>query len=142
MLFEVFINFDGNCREALEFYSKVFKKEAQNLMTYDQVPANPDCPVQETDRNKIMYASIRFDNMLAMFMDVSEGMPFVKGTNISPTLSMDSKEEVTRIFHGLAADGTVEIDLGKMFFSECYGSVTDKFGINWQLLQMDPQSKG
>ncbi|QQO07685.1 VOC family protein [Breznakiella homolactica] len=140
MLFELFINFDGNCREALEFYANVFKKEAQNLMTYDQAPANPDYPLQETDRNKIMYASIRFDNMLAMFMDVSEGMPFTKGTNISPTLSMDSKEEVARIFQGLAEGGTVETDLRKTFFSECYGSVTDKFGINWQLLQMTPKA--
>ena len=38
MKLEMFINFNGNCREAVEFYVKVFKSEAGNLMTYGATP--------------------------------------------------------------------------------------------------------
>ena len=31
---EVYLVFNGNCREAVEFYSKVFKTEAPNIMTF------------------------------------------------------------------------------------------------------------
>ena len=36
MKFELFINFDGNCHEAVDFYAKVFKSEVKNLMTFGQ----------------------------------------------------------------------------------------------------------
>ena len=53
MKFELFINFDGNCREAIEFYAKVFKSEAKNLCTYGQAPPDPNYPVADADRDKL-----------------------------------------------------------------------------------------
>ncbi|MDR2909508.1 MAG: VOC family protein [Oscillospiraceae bacterium] len=135
MQFEVFINFDGNCREALEFYSGVFKTEIQNLMTYAEVPPDDTGYIlQESDMDKVMYAGLQFGNMVAMFMDMPSGMPLVKGNNITPTVSMEDKAEVERIFNELSVGGTVNENLGKTFYSELYGGVTDKFGIKWQLL--------
>jgi len=134
MQFEVFINFDGNCREAIEFYAKVFKKEVCNLMTYGEAPPDPNYTVSETDKDRIMYAGIDFENMHAMFMDLPSNAPFIKGNNINPTLSMEDKEEVTRLFNELKEGGKVEMELQKAFFSELYGMVTDKFGISWQIL--------
>lgn len=134
MLFEVFINFDGNCRAAVEFYAKVFRTDVQNLMTYGEAPPDPGNPIAETDRDRIMYAGLRFGNLTAMFMDMPSGTPFIKGNNITPTLSMDDKEEVKRLFHELSDGGTVDMELQKTFFSELYGMVTDPFGIIWQLL--------
>ncbi len=134
MLLEMFINFDGNCREALEFYSKVFKTEIGNLMTYSDAPPDPDYPVSEADKDRIMYAGIQFGNMVAMFMDMPSGTPLVKGNNINPTISLDDKEEIERLFNELKEGGTVDMGLQKTFFSELYGMVTDKFGISWQIL--------
>ena len=42
MQLELFINFNGNCREAVEFYAKVFKSSVNNLMTYGEAPPDPD----------------------------------------------------------------------------------------------------
>ncbi len=134
MQLEMFINFDGNCREAVEFYAKVFKTEIGNLMTYSEAPPDPNYTVSEADKNKIMYAGIKFGNMVAMFMDMPSGVPFIKGNNISPTISTDDKTEVERLFNELKEGGTVEMELQKTFFSELYGMVTDKFGVIWQLL--------
>ncbi len=134
MQFELFINFDGNCREAMEFYAKIFKSEIQKLMTYGETPADPNYPVAEDDKDKIIYAGMQIGNMTAMFMDMPSGMPLTRGNNINPTLSMEDKEEVKRLFNGLKDGGKIEMELQKTFFSELYGMVTDKFGIIWHIL--------
>ncbi len=134
MQLEMFINFDGNCREAVEFYAKVFRTEIGNLMTYSDAPPDPSYPISEADKDKIMYAGIQFGNMVAMFMDMPSGAPLIKGNNINPTISIDDKAEVERLFNELSEGGSVEMELQKTFFSELYGMITDKFGISWQIL--------
>ncbi len=134
MHFDVFFNFGGNCREALDFYAKVFKTEVKSLMTYGETPPDPNYTLNEADKDKIMYAEISFGNVNAMFMDMPSGAPLAVGNNVTPTISFDNKEEVMRVFGGLAEGGTVNEELTKTFFSELYGMVTDKFGIIWQVL--------
>jgi len=134
MKLELFINFDGNCREAVDFYAKVFKSEVQNMMTYEQAPADPNHPMAEADKNKIMYAGIPMGGMTVMFMDMPSGYPLIVGNNINPTISMANKEEIERIFNELKDGGEVYMELQKTFFSELYGMLKDKFGVIWQIL--------
>ena len=134
MNLELFFNFDGNCREAVEFYAKVFKSEVKNLMTFGQAPPDPNFPLQEADRDKLMYADVKIGGITVMFMDMPLGFSLVEGNNINPTISMDSKEEVKRIFNELKEGGEVSMELQQTFFSELYGMVKDKFGIIWQIL--------
>ena len=134
MRLEMFFYFNGNCREAVEFYAKVFKTEVRNLMTYGQAPADPNNPVPENDKDRILYAGLALDNMTAMFSDVPSGGDYVAGNNISPTISTDDKDEVKRIFNELKEGGEVYFELSQTFFSELFGMVADKFGIIWQIL--------
>jgi len=134
MKLEMFINFNGNCREAVEFYAKVFKSSVNNLMTYGDAPPNPDDPIAEADKDRVMYAGIPFGGMTLMFMDYPSGMDVEAGDAIHPTISTDDKNEVTRLFNELSAGGEVYVGLSKTFFSEWYGMVKDKYGITWQLL--------
>jgi PhnB protein len=55
---EMFINFDGNCREAVEFYAKVWGAEVGNLMTYGDAPPDPNHPVADADKERICYAGL------------------------------------------------------------------------------------
>ena len=145
MKLEMFINFNGNCREAVEFYAKVFRTEIGNMMTYGESPPDPNFPICEADRNRIMYAGIpvgdpsRADRMVLMFMDTSSAHPTTIGDNITPTISTDNKDEVTRLFNELSEGGEVIMELQQAFFSEWYGMVKDKFGIYWQILQYSPE---
>ena len=134
MKLELFINFDGDCREAVEFYAEVFRSEVHNLMTYGQAPPDPANPIAEGDRDRVMYAGIPIGDIVAMFMDTPSGYPLIRGNNINPTLSMADKDEVARVFSGLAEGGTVHMALQQTFFSELYGMVEDKFGVIWQIL--------
>jgi len=140
MKLEMFINFNGNCREAVEFYAKVFKSEIGNLMTYGDTPPDPNHPLNEADRDRIMYAGIPAGGMVLMFMDAPSGHPLTVGDNITPTISTDNKDEVARLFNELKEGGEVIMELGQAFFSELYGMVKDKFGVIWQILHYVQQT--
>lgn len=133
MSFDVFFNFDGNCREAAEFYAKVFKSEVKQLMTYGQMPPDPDYAVPEADREKVMYCCVPIYGCNAMLCDFPLGTPLIVGNNINPTLGTNDMAEIRRVFAELGEGGEVGMELQKTFWSDLYGIVTDKFGITWQL---------
>jgi len=134
MQLELIINFEGNCREAVDFYAKVFHSEVKNVMTYGQAPAHPDYPVAEADMNKILYCDIQIGGITVMCMDMPTGYPLILGNNINPTVSMTNKEEVERVFNELSEGGEVFMELQQTFFSELYGMLKDPFGVIWQVL--------
>lgn len=45
----------------------------------------------------------------------------------------EDENQIRSIFEGLAEGGTVTMPLQETFWSKCYGQVTDKFGVLWQL---------
>ena len=131
MTFDVFINFDGDCRAAIDFYAKVFSLDAPgHIMTYGQAPGFSG---SEADRDRIIYASLPIFGCNVMFSDCPYGSDFVKGTNIALTLGTTDADEIKRVYSALCDGGFVIMELGKTFFSELYGMVKDKFGITWQL---------
>ncbi len=139
--FSLFLNFNGNCREALDFYVKLFESEVQDLMTYGDMPPDPDFPIEDADKDKILYSNIPIYGSNIMFCDVPSGMPVTIGDNISPTLGADDKDELKRIFDGLAGEGEILMPLEKTFWSELYGMVRDKFGVIWQVSHIGENMK-
>ena len=131
MTFDVFINFNGDCRAALEFYASVFKLDIpEHIMTYGQAPG---FHVQEADKDRVLYASLPIFGSNVMLSDCPPGSEHVKGTNIALTLGTSDASEIERLYAALSDGGVVNMELGKTFFSELYCMVTDKFGITWQL---------
>lgn len=133
MAFSLFINFAGECKEAMAFYAKVFKSKVEGLMTYAQMPPDPDFTVPESDKDKVMYANVMIYGCNVMFCDMPTDVPLIKGNNISPTIGTKDMDDLRRMFDALKAGGTVEMELQETFWSDLFGMVTDKFGITWQL---------
>jgi len=129
--FDVFLNFDGDCRAAIDFYAGVFGLSAPaGLMTYDEAPG--DFGGAE-NAGRILYASLPIFGCNVMFSDCPAGSPYVKGTNIALTLGSCDTGEIEAVFAALADGGNVLMPLGKTFFSEFYGMVSDRFGVTWQI---------
>lgn len=128
MSFDVFLNFDGDCRKAIDFYANVFKSEPISLMTYGDAPGT-----DAADKDRIIFASLPVFGHNVMFSDCPSGSEYVKGTNIALTLGCDDKVEIDGIFTALSNGGEVAMPLDKTYFSEYYGMVTDKFSVTWQL---------
>ena len=133
MKLELFINFDGNCLEALKFYEGVFETEIMNLMCYRDAPAADGYEVSEKDKDRVMYAGLPIGGMLVMFSDAPDNGEFVRGNNVCPTLGLDDEVEITNVYNRLKEGGEVYMELQKTFFSELFAMVEDKFGIIWQL---------
>ncbi|MDB5056280.1 MAG: glyoxalase [Bacilli bacterium] len=133
MAIDVYLNFNGNTREAVEFYAQVFGTEKPQIMTFGETPPDPKFPLPEEAKNLVMHTRLNIMGSTVMFSDVFPGMPFVAGNNISLSISSKDIDEIKALFNKLKEGGTVGMDLQETFWSKCYGNVKDKFGIEWQL---------
>lgn len=133
MAVDVYLNFNGNCREAVEFYAQVFGIENPQIMTFGDAPPNPKFPLPEEAKSLIMHSRLNIDGSNVMFSDVFPGTPFTEGNNISLAFINKDMDLIKSVFHKLKEGGTVNMELQETFWSKCYGQVTDKFRITWQL---------
>ena len=61
------------------------------------------------------------------------GFKLVTGTAMYINLEPDTRAETERLFNGLADGGTVEMPLQEMFWGAYFGSLRDRFGVQWML---------
>ncbi|KQL49855.1 glyoxalase [Brevibacillus choshinensis] len=127
-----YLTFNGNCREVVEYYADVFGTEKPQVMTFGDAPPNPEYPLPEEAKPLVMHTNITVCGTNIMFSDVFPGMPFQTGNNISLAIVYDNSDEMKFYFEKLKADGTVRMELQETFWSKLYGSVVDKFGMEWQ----------
>ncbi|RKP56971.1 VOC family protein [Cohnella endophytica] len=132
MAVNAYLNFNGNCREVVLFYAKVFGIDNPYVLAFGDMPPNPEFPLPEGTEKLIMHARLNIGGSDVMFSDVFPGMPFTPGNNISLSFSSKNEDEVRAAFHQLKEGGTIGMELQETFWSKCYGSVTDKYGIGWQ----------
>lgn len=139
MAVEVYINFKGNCREAVGFYAEVFGAEKPRIIAFGEVPADPNYPLPEEDKSLVMHTQLSILGSTVMFSDTPSNMPFIAGNNISLIISSKDIEEVKSLFNKLKDGGNVVMDIQETFWSKCYGYLIDKYGIGWQLSYDDGQ---
>ncbi|QUW22818.1 VOC family protein [Sporosarcina sp. Marseille-Q4063] len=137
MSVDVYLNFNGNCREAVEFYAEVFGTEKPEIMTFGEAPQHPDYQLPEEAKDLVMHTRLNISGSNVMFSDVFPGNPFVAGNNISLALVSEDMDEIKSVFSKLSEGGTVRMELQETFWSKSYGSLTDKFGIEWQASHED-----
>lgn len=133
MSVNVYLNFNGNCREAAEFYAEVFETEKPKIMTFGEASSDPSYVLPEEAKDLVMHTRLTISGSNVMFSDVFPGNPFVEGNNINLAVVSKDMDEIKSVFHKLKEGGTVGMELQETFWSKCYGQLTDKFGIAWQL---------
>ncbi len=129
-----YLNFAGNCREAVEYYVEVFRTEKPRIMTFGEMPPSPDpnFAVPEGAKNLIVHAELEICGTAVMFSDVFPGMKVNVGNHVTLALVSRSRDEILNGFNRLKEGGTVQMDLQETFFSKLYGSLVDKYGVLWQ----------
>ncbi len=122
-----YINFNGNAKEAAEFYKSVF---GGNLTT--STFKEGGAPVDEAHGDKIMHASLIADNGITLMLsDLPPGWPYNPGTNISISLSGDNEGELRGYWEKLSVDAKIDQALNTAPWGDTFGMLTDKFGIHW-----------
>lgn len=89
----------------------------------------------ESESQKIMHMALPIgQGTMLMGSDSPESMgPVTNGNNYSLSISTDSEAEADRVFNKLSAGGQVTMPIGKVFWGDYFGMVTDRFGIQWMV---------
>ena len=121
--------YDKEAKEAAEFYVSVFPESKITSYTVLKGTPSGDCDV------------MAFNLWGNDFMSISAGPYFKLNPSISFIVGCDTKEQVDGIWEKLNPGGTVRMPIDKYPFSEWYGWVEDKYGVNWQLILTKPEGE-
>src|SRR5215207_9656719 len=133
MLVQPYLNFEGRCEEALEFYRKTLGAEVSMLLRMKDSPEPPPPGTSPPGtENKIMHATFRIGESTLMASDCHcAGKPNFQGISLS--LTPPDEAGAQRAFANLSDGGTVQMPLTKTFFSKSFGMVADRFGVSWMI---------
>jgi PhnB protein len=124
-----YLNFDGNCRQAMAFYRECLDADLQ----LSPFPDAQGQPVPGPDA-KVMHSQLSRNGLaILMASDCQPGDTPRVGNNISIAIQCESLEEIERLFAALGQNGKVILPLGDMFWGARFGMLTDQFGIQWLL---------
>jgi PhnB protein len=131
---QTYLNFEGRCEEALEFYKRAIGAEVTRLFRFKESPEPPDPSLMGPDfENKILHAVFRVGPTTVMASDGRcAGQGAFQGFSLSLTARSDA--EMDRLFNALAEGGQVQMPAAKTFFSSRFGMVKDRFGVSWMVL--------
>ena len=133
MKINAFIHFNGECRKAVEFYAKVFEIEQPEFKCYGDTQAESEPPLTKEEKKRVAFTYLEFKRTMVMFSDCPPGAKVTKGTNSSLLVVTKRPDEVERLCAQLKKGGTVHFPPQKTPWSKCFCSVTDKFGVQWQI---------
>lgn len=130
-----YLNFDGNCEEAFNFYKSVFGGEFTYIGKLGEMPPQEGFTVSEADKNKIMHVSLPIGNTVLMGSDTGGDCAptFLQGNNFSISINTESIEEADQLFTAISAGGQIVMPMDHMFWGAYFGMATDKFGVNWMV---------
>jgi PhnB protein len=137
-----YLVFNGDCKDAMDFYQSIFPCEAPKIMNYgDYMPEGSKTP-PELLRTWIMHGEMVICGTNLWFAD--EAAPFTKGDSIRLSATVPAGKDAETIFNKLCVDGTVILPPTETFYSVFHAAVTDKFGVMWNVVaeEQPKQSEG
>lgn len=131
-----YLNFNGKTEEAFRFYAQALGGTLTEIHRFGSMPSQGRVELTPEQKNLVMHVGLELpDGQMIMASDVLEGMGprHVEGNNISISVHPDSRQQADRIFNALAQGGTITMPIADQFWGDYFGSVTDRFGINWMV---------
>ena len=128
MKVQAYLSFNGNCQEALGFYSDLFDAKITNRQTYQDKKID----VPSSYRDKLQHAELKGNNVHFMAYDASPDTPLNNGNQMHMSIEASSVDEGRDLFKSLSKGGTVHHDYRERewgFFGRC----TDQYGIGWMV---------
>ena len=131
-----YLFFAGRCEEALNFYREALGAQTDMIMRFNESPEpTPPGMLQAGFENKVMHASFRVGDICLMASDGCDDKSKFDG--FRSALTVPTEAEAHKAFNALTAGGSIQMPLGKTFWSPCYGMVTDKFNVGWMVMVPD-----
>ncbi|MBL8174849.1 MAG: VOC family protein [Bryobacterales bacterium] len=129
-----YLAFRGTCRQAVEFYCNALQAEVLFSQTYGE---SPMADVGKPDH--IMHCTMKIGDSTIMLCDDPRPGDAPGDSNISLAIGLNDPARAQQLFDNLSAGGQVTMPLGKTFWAEAFGMLTDKFGVKWMINCEAPQ---
>lgn len=125
-----YLTFQGTCREAMQTYAEVFGGTLGPFMPVSQAPGFEIPPGKE---DWVMHVGLEFAGGGAIYAsdDIMGGTPPMQGASV--LMEFPTAAEGAAAFARLSRGGSVRMDYGPTFWSPGFGTLTDRFGINWMI---------
>src|SRR5665647_677609 len=117
--------FDNQALEAVQLYISLFE-DSKILNTAVLI----DTPSGEAQTVEFQLAGLDF-------AAISAGPYFAFNSSISLMVACETKEEVNRLYNTLSDGGSELMPLGTYDFSGWYAWISDKYGLNWQIMLVE-----
>lgn len=144
----VYLTFDGNCRQAMQFYAKCLGADV-HILSFGDMPAQPgQGKLPPGSENRVMHSRLSNTPAVIMASDTMPGMPFQQGTNFSINIACESVDEAERLFKAFSEKGKITMPIAETFWAERFGMLVDQFGVPWMFnfekanLQMPNKKSG
>lgn len=125
-----YLSFNGNCRQAMEFYQYCLGGEL-HMQTVGESPLSTQLPAVMKDC--ILHAHLQHQQFQLMGTDMGNDDMLERGNAISILLDCSNEKELARFYQLLSQDGKPDFPIEKTFWNALIGGVTDKFGTKWLL---------
>lgn len=129
-----YLNFNGNCEAAFQFYQRVFGGELQ-LLRYKDLDDNMG--LSGDDLNLIGNVSLPLVGDTLLYggdVPAPFGAPVKSGDMHQINLETESVQEAERLYAELSNDGTIKMPLQETEWADQFGMCADKFGVQWMVM--------
>lgn len=122
-----YLTFNGNCREAMNFYQHCFGGEL-SLQTVEESPMS--CSMPSLMKKSILHATLVHEDFVLMASDMIGPGGFKKGNSITLAIQIDQQERILCLFQLLSGTQKSPDLISENGFSGPL-VLLDRFGINW-----------
>ena len=128
------LSFQGQCREAFEFYARVLGGKITAAFPYGEGPPEMEAPEKMKDWLMHCWLEVGDQALMGADMDVDWAPNVDKPKNgFDVTLHTADMAEARRWFDRLAEGGKPVMPFAETFWSPGFGSLVDRFGVPWMI---------
>ena len=140
MKINTYLNFNGNCAQALAFYEQHLGAKILFSTTYSQMPGAKDIPPGQ--ENFVMHARLALGDTILMGSDVPPSMKWEPMRSAYISLGVDTDAEAERLYAALSQGAEIFMPLQATFYASKFAMLRDKFGISWMIIHELPMPSG
>lgn len=128
------LSFQGQCREAFEFYARVLGGKVTAAIEYGDAP--PGMDMRDDQKSWLMHCWLEVGDQALMGADMD--LPWAPNIDkpkngFDVTLHTDDIAEAERWFTQLSEGGKQTMPFEQTFWSPGFGGLVDRFGVPWMV---------
>ncbi len=135
MKIDAYLNFDGLCRAAFDFYARVLGGTVKAMSVEESPMAGQAGPEW---KGRTIHARLEVGGQVLLASDSPPGQHRpAQGMWVS--VQVADPAEAERIFNAFGDGGTPVMPLQETFWSKAFGMVVDRYGTPW-MVNCDPNA--